>query len=149
MTILIFIGASPGSTGSGVKTTTVGTLILLVYNMALGKRNIEVFNRRLRKDDIFEALTVVIISLVIIVFLIIVLSLLEDFPFFRLIFEVFSAFGTAGLTTGVTANLTLAGRVLIIFTMFIGRIGPFTLALALGRRYHESIGYPEEDILIG
>ncbi len=147
--ILMFIGASPGSTGGGVKTTTVGTLMLVVYNMALGKEDIEIFERRLKKKDIYKALTVIVISLLLINLVTIILSLTEDFTFIEILFEVFSAFGTVGLSTGITADLSIIGRLFIIVTMFVGRVGPFTVAVALGKRLHSSIRYPEEDIIIG
>ncbi len=148
--LLMFIGASPGSTGGGVKTTTFGTLLLVVYNMALGKEDIDVFNRRLKRNDIYKTLTVVVISLMVISLVTMVLSLIEDFAFIQILFEVFSAFGTVGLSTGITSKLSNLGRIFIILTMFIGRVGPFTIAMALGRRrVQKGIRYPEEEILIG
>ncbi|MDI3547613.1 MAG: trk/ktr system potassium uptake protein [Halanaerobiales bacterium] len=147
--LLMFTGASPGSTGGGVKTTTVGTLLIVVYNIALGKEDIEVFGRRLKKKDIFKTLSVVVISLLVIAAVTLVLTFTEQFAFIQIVFEVFSAFGTVGLSTGITSNLTSIGRIFIIITMFIGRVGPFTIALALGKRLRKGIRYPEEDILIG
>lgn len=149
MIILMFVGASPGSTGGGVKTTTLGTLLVVVYNMAARKEDMEIFNRRLKKKAIFKALTVVIISLLLIVSVTMLLSLSENFSFIQIFFEVFSAFGTVGLSTGITPELTTIGRIFIILTMFVGRVGPFTLALVIGKRYNKGIRYPEEDILIG
>ena len=149
MIILMFIGASPGSTGGGVKTSTIGTLMVVVYNMAAKKEDIEIFKRRLKQKDIYKALTVVVISLFIITLVLIVLSLSEQLAFIKIVFEVFSAFGTVGLSTGITEHLSTIGRIFIILTMFIGRVGPFTIALALGRRFNNSIRYPKEDILIG
>lgn len=147
--VLMFIGASPGSTGGGIKTTTIGTLMVVVYNMALGKEDIEIFERRLKKKDIYKTLTVVVISLLLIILVTIVLSLTEGFAFIDILFEVISAFGTVGLSTGITPDLSIMGRLLIIITMFVGRVGPFTVAIALGERLHSNIRYPEEDILIG
>jgi trk system potassium uptake protein len=147
--ILMFIGASPGSTGGGVKTTTVGALLIVVYNMALGKKDIEFLRRRFKRKDIYKTLTVVVISLMVIASVTLVLSFTEGFSFIQILFEVFSAFSTVGLSTGITPDLSSIGRIAIIFTMFIGRVGPFTIALALSRKYHERIRYPEEDILIG
>lgn len=149
MIVLMFIGASPGSTGGGVKTTTAGTLLVVVYNMAAKKEDMEIFNRRLKKKAIFKALTIVIISLIVIVSVTMILTFSEEFSFIHIFFEVFSAFGTVGLSTGITAELTTVGRIFITLTMFVGRVGPFTLALAIGKRYNKGIRYPEEDILIG
>lgn len=149
MILLMFIGASPGSTGGGIKTTTFGTLLVVVYNLASHKKDVEVFNRRFKQKDIYKALSVVMISLLLTFVVTMVLSLTEKFPFIYIFFEVFSAFGTVGLSTGITPELSTIGRIFIILTMFIGRVGPFTLAMALGRRYNKGIRYPEEDILIG
>lgn len=147
--VLMFIGASPGSTGGGVKTATVGTLLAVVYNLAVGKEDIEVFGRRLKQKDIYKALTVIVISLLIITIVTIALTITEDFAFIQIMFEVFSAFGTVGLSTGITSGLSKLGRVFIILTMFVGRVGPFTIAIAIGRKNMNRIRYPEEDILIG
>ncbi|MEJ6950538.1 TrkH family potassium uptake protein [Natronospora cellulosivora (SeqCode)] len=147
--VLMFIGASPGSTGGGIKTTTAGTLLVTVYNMASGKDDIEIARRRLKERDIYKALSVVVISLLLLILIIIVLTFTENFTFIQIFFEVFSAFATVGLSTGISSELSIIGRLFIIITMFIGRVGPFTLAMALGRRYCKGIRYPEEDILIG
>ncbi|WP_286169683.1 TrkH family potassium uptake protein [Halocella sp. SP3-1] len=147
--LFMFIGASPGSTGGGVKTTTIVTLLIVIYNMSVGKEDIEAFGRRFRDKDIYKALTVVVISLLLITVVTIVLSSTEKFSFIQIIFEVFSAFGTVGLSTGITARLSNIGKLFIIFTMFVGRVGPVTLAVALGRREYKKIRYPAEDILIG
>ena len=149
MIILMFIGASPGSTGGGVKTTTIGTLLVVAYNLALGKEDMEVFRARLRRKDIYKALTIVVISLALIALITILLTVTEEFQFIDILFEVFSAFGTVGLSTGITGQLSAFGRFFIILTMFIGRVGPFTIAMAIGRRKISNIRYPEEDILIG
>lgn len=103
----------------------------------------------LKKKDIYKTLSVVVISLLIIVVVTIVLSITEEFAFIQIVFEVFSAFGTVGLTTGITPQLSNTGRLFIIITMFIGRVGPFTIAMALGRKRIKAIRYPQEDILIG
>jgi len=147
--ILMFIGASPGSTGGGVKTTTIATLLIVVYNIISRKKDIEVFEKRFKKRDIYKTLTIVVISLSIVSLVTIILSITEEFIFLQILFEVFSAFGTVGLSTGITPELTALGRVCIIITMFIGRVGPFTLAIAFGRKRLDKVRYPEEDILIG
>jgi trk system potassium uptake protein TrkH len=149
MIILMFIGASPGSTGGGVKTTTIGTLFVVVYNMALGKKDMEIFKARLGRKDIYKALTIVVLSLALVAIITLILSITEEFSFIVIIFEVFSAFGTVGLSTGITARLSTYGRLFIILIMFIGRVGPFTIAMAIGKRRISNIRYPEEDILIG
>jgi len=79
----------------------------------------------------------------------IVLTITENFSFIQILFEVFSAFATVGLSTGITPKLSSLGKIFIIITMFIGRVGPFTIAIAVANRRHENIRFPEEDILIG
>ncbi|MFW6035809.1 MAG: TrkH family potassium uptake protein [Halothermotrichaceae bacterium] len=147
--ILMFIGASPGSTGGGVKTTTFGTLLFVMFSMVRGKEDIEVFSRRIKRKDVYKTLTVVAISLIVVSIVILVLTSTENFAFIHIIFEVLSAFGTVGLSTGITGGLSNVGKIFIIITMFIGRVGPVTIAMAIGKKIHKNIRYPEEDILIG
>ncbi|MFW5787536.1 MAG: TrkH family potassium uptake protein [Halanaerobiales bacterium] len=148
--IFMFIGASPGSTGGGIKTTTFGVLLITVWNQIRGKDDIEVYNRRIEIDNVLKALTITILEAGLVVFVSIVLTVTEGYPFLEILFETVSAFGTVGLSTGVTSSLTKFGRILIILTMFAGRVGPLTLAAALAEKqlkgtYH----YPSEKIMVG
>ncbi|AGB41978.1 potassium uptake protein, TrkH family [Halobacteroides halobius DSM 5150] len=148
--ILMFIGASPGSTGGGIKTTTFGALLAVLYSRVTGKDDIEVYKRRLDKEVIFDALSICLIALTIVALVTTILTITEKAPFLDLLFETVSAFGTVGLSTGVTGNLSVIGRVLIILTMFAGRVGPLTLAVAVAEKRHKAnIRYPEEKILVG
>ncbi|MBM7625012.1 TrkH family potassium uptake protein [Sporohalobacter salinus] len=148
--ILMFIGASPGSTGGGIKTTTFGSVLAVVYAMMTGKEDIEAFKRRIPEDVIFKALSIIIISVLLIVVVTMTLTVTEKMSFLDLLFETVSAFGTVGLSTGVTGKLSGIGKVLIILTMFAGRVGPLTLFLAIGRkRIKGNIRYPEEKVLVG
>ncbi len=148
--IFMFIGASPGSTGGGVKTSTFATLIFTIKSMAQGKNRVEVFRRTIPALIVYQALCVVILALGWIAISIFILTLTENAPFINIIFEGLSAFGTVGLSRGLTPNLTSVGRVVIIISMLVGRIGPLTLALAIGRRkISELYEYPEERIMIG
>lgn len=148
--ILMFIGASPGSTGGGVKTTTFGLLILYVWSSLKGKEEIQVFKRRVSQDIIPKVLAVITLSLGLIIIMTILLSYVEGEDFIKILFEVVSAFGTVGLSTGITPSLSLTGKIIIIITMFTGRIGPLGLALALiQKREPEMIRYPEEKIMVG
>ncbi len=148
--ILMFIGASPSSTGGGVKTTTFGLLLLYVWSSLKGKEEIQVFKRRLSSDIISKALTIIVLSLGLIIVMTLLLSYVEGEDFIKVLFEVVSAFGTVGLSTGITSSLSIAGRIIIIITMFAGRIGPLGLALALiQKREPEMIRYPEEKIMVG
>ncbi|TDX49082.1 TrkH family potassium uptake protein [Orenia marismortui] len=148
--ILMFIGASPGSTGGGVKTTTFGALGAVLYAKATGREDIEIYKRRLGKDIIYNALSIVLIALLLVVTVTMVLTITEDAEFLDLFFEAVSAFGTVGLSTGVTGGLSVVGRILIILTMFAGRVGPLTIAVAIGERKNKAnIRYPKEKILVG
>ena len=148
--ILMFIGASPSSTGGGVKTTTFGLLILYVWSSLKGKEEIQIFKRRISQDIIPKVLTVITLSLGLVIIMTILLSYVEGEDFIKVLFEVVSAFGTVGLSTGITSSLSIAGKIIIIITMFTGRIGPLGLVLSLiQKREPEMIRYPEEKIMVG
>jgi trk system potassium uptake protein TrkH len=150
MIILMFIGASPGSTGGGIKTTTFMTLVGAIIAMIRGKEDIVLFHYRLGKDRILKAITLTMIALFLVIFVAMILSTTEDHPFLMILFEVTSAFGTVGLTMGLTTDLTVVGKILISFTMFAGRLGPLTLAYALGPKTEKELyRYPEGKITIG
>ena len=150
MIVLMFIGASPGSTGGGIKTTSFAVLILSVWSIIKGREDVEVFNRTISQKVTKKVMSLVAIAITILITLILVLCLSEKSPFEKIIFEAFSAFGTVGLSMGLTSNLTVIGRIAVIFLMYMGRVGPLTIAFALGEKkimvhYH----YTEEDIAIG
>ena len=150
MLVLMFIGASPASTGGGIKTTTFGLLLISVMAMIKGREEVHLFNRRLPFNIILKALAIIVIGLMVIGTGTIVLSRTENQEFLNIFFEVVSAFGTVGLSTGITSELTIFGRIIIIMIMFAGRVGPLTLALAFGQRLKPSkIRYPEEKVLVG
>lgn len=129
--VLMFIGASPGSTGGGIKTTTFAALIGAVNTMIRGKEDVVMFNYRLAKERVYKALTVTLFALALVMVATMVLSTTEDHQFLMILFEVTSAFGTVGLTMGLTPELTLVGKIIIILMMFIGRLGPLTLSYAI------------------
>ena len=148
--IFMFIGASPGSTGGGIKTSTFATLFLTVRSMTQGKNRVEVFHRTIPPLVVYQALCVVILALGWIAFSTLFLSITENASFIDIFFEELSAFGTVGLSRGLTPHLTTAGRVVIILSVVVGRIGPLTLALAMvGGRMRELYQYPEERIMVG
>ncbi|MGM0501411.1 MAG: TrkH family potassium uptake protein [Bacillota bacterium] len=148
---LMFIGASPGSTGGGVKTTTFGALMAVLYTTSTGKEDIEFYKRRIGKEVIYSAVSIILISLILVVSVTMILAVTEKASFIDLFFEAVSAFGTVGLSTGVTGDLSAVGRLLIIFTMFAGRVGPLTIAVAIGerRKRKANVRYPKEKILVG
>lgn len=148
--ILMFIGASPGSTGGGIKTTTFAILIGAMIAMIRGKGDIVMFRTRLAQDRIYKAITLTFFALVLVILASMALSTTEDFQFLKILFEVTSAFGTVGLTMGLTPYLSMAGKIIIILMMFIGRLGPLTLAYALKPKPEKELyRYPEGKITIG
>ncbi|MWV46891.1 Trk family potassium uptake protein [Paenibacillus sp. HJL G12] len=150
MVILMFIGASPGSTGGGIKTTTFTILVGAVLAMIRGRDDIVLFRYRLAQERIFKALTITFLALFLVVGVSMVLSTTEDSNFLTILYETTSAFGTVGLTLGLTPHLTLVGKILISLTMFAGRLGPLTLAYALGpKKGKELYRHPEGKIIIG
>lgn len=151
--ILMFIGGSPASTAGGVKTVTVGAVLFMVYAVIKGDKEIEIFGRRISKDIVNRATTVVVIGIVVVLFMTMILTVTEyNQPFINIMFEAVSAFATVGLSTGITPELSVAGRVIVMMMMFIGRLGPLTVAFALANKLRKNNGkirYPEENILVG
>ncbi|MBC8527708.1 MAG: hypothetical protein H8D22_12805 [Candidatus Cloacimonetes bacterium] len=149
--VLMFIGASPGSTGGGVKTTTFAILILSVWSIIKGRNDVEIFNRSISQRVTKKVMALLAISMSILIILILVLLLSEkEAAFEKIIFEAFSAFGTVGLSMGITADLTSIGKIVIILLMYLGRVGPLTIAFALGeKKIHIHYHYTEENIAIG
>lgn len=148
--VLMFIGAASGSTAGGVKVNTIGMLVAAIWSTLRGKENAGAFGRRFSTQQVNRALTIVMVSLGLVSVIVFLLTITEDFRFLNLTFETFSAFGTVGLSTGITPELSTAGRIIIAITMFIGRLGPLTLALALIQRQKiTAFKYPEEQIRIG
>lgn len=150
MAALMFIGASPGSTGGGIKTTTFGLLLLASVSVSLGREDIEAYKKRIPFSQVNKALTILILSIFWVILVIMILSVTEGGDFLTLLFETVSAFGTVGLSKSFTPHLSQIGRVIIIMTMFIGRLGPMTVAFALAYRMSVSkVRYPEEKIIVG
>ncbi|MBU4128834.1 TrkH family potassium uptake protein [bacterium] len=148
--ILMFIGASPGSTGGGVKTSTFGVFLVTIWTFFRGKKEITIFKRTISHKVTREILTVVAFAFGLVVLATFLLLLTEGKEFIKVLFEVFSAFGTVGLSTGITDTLSNLGRIIITITMFMGRIGPLTIAVAMGQReYAPLYKYPEERVMIG
>lgn len=147
--VLMFIGASPSSTGGGIKTTTFGVLLAAVLATINGKEDAEVSERRIPKDLVYKAMTVTMLALSWVAFVTLILSLMEPYTFIQLLFEVVSAFGTVGLTTGITPLLCDTSKILIAITMFIGRLGPLTIMVALAHANQAATQYIEDRVIIG
>jgi trk system potassium uptake protein TrkH len=147
---LMFVGASSGGTGGGVKTTTFGAILINVFATITNKEDTNIYGRKLPKEVISKAFTIVFIAMMWIVLVTIILSITENMEFIDILFETVSAFGTVGLSTGITGSLSSIGKVMIIITMFIGRLGPMTLAVAFSRQaMRQIVKYPEEQIVVG
>jgi trk system potassium uptake protein TrkH len=146
----MFIGGSPGGTAGGVKTVTFGLVLASVRSMFSGTGRVELFRRRVPDWLVREALVVIAMGIIVVAAGTLILLVVEDLPLSDVLFEVVSAFGTVGLSTGVTPTLSVAGKLALILIMLAGRVGPLTLALALAqRRVQPLYDYPEERVVIG
>jgi len=155
---LMFIGASPGSTGGGIKTSTFAILLATIYSSLRNRGNVELMNRTVPYRTVRQAVMVVVLALFLVLAGVFVLTLAErGVAFERLLFEEMSAFGTVGLSPGspgsplsLSASLSWVGKVVIIVTMFAGRIGPLTLVVAIAqKRQSVDYDYPSEQVVIG
>lgn len=149
--IFMFIGAGPGSTAGGIKITTFVVLIASVWSQIRGKEDVVLFKRRIVMETILKALTVTVSGLFLVIIMTMLLSITEkDFDFLMYLFEATSAFGTVGLSMGLTPELSPIGKLLIIFTMFAGRLGPLTVGFAIAmRRKPDAFRHPRGKIMIG
>jgi trk system potassium uptake protein len=148
--LLMFIGAGSASTGGGIKLTTFVVISLSVFAFLKEKREIRIFRRTIDQNYIFKALAVSMISVLLVFTALFFLDMTErNASFLAILFEVVSAFGTVGLSMGITGSLTAIGKWIIIIVMFVGKLGPLTLAFSLSRPDKEKIRYPKEDILTG
>ncbi len=146
---LMFVGASPGSTGGGVKTTTVALLFIFIVSK-LKRRPCNVFKREISVTCIYDAVIVFIFFLSIIFVDMILLSITENAAYLHILFETVSALGNTGLSAGITSSLSVTARVVLIITMFIGRVGPLCLAYAILSKPKEiRYSYPQESVYIG
>ena len=149
LTVLMFIGASPGSTGGGIKTTTFFALMQEVRSV-FTKRRPGAFRRSLPAETMSKASVIALLSLLVVCCGTFLLCILEpECTFIQLVFEVVSAFGTVGLSTGITPGLCVASKLIIILTMYIGRVGAFTLLSVWIDRPEAGSRYTEESITIG
>jgi trk system potassium uptake protein len=151
--VLMFIGGSPASTAGGIKTLTFGIMIIMAFSVIQGKENVEIFERKIPFDIVNRAITILVFGIIFLTGITMIMTIIEEqFAFMDILFEVTSAFGTVGLSTGITPLLSTPGKLLIIFTMFTGRVGTLTLAFALARKqknYQNLVHYPRERIFVG
>jgi trk system potassium uptake protein TrkH len=159
MGFLMFVGAAPGGTGGGVKVTTLAVLAAAAWASIQGRPEPGVYGRRIETEVVLRALALLLLAAGFVVAVTLALTVTEPEAlkargittnvFVRLQFEVLSAFGTVGLSAGITPALSAYGKVLIILTMFVGRVGPLTLAVALAARPAAGIRYPREQVWVG
>lgn len=150
MDILMFIGAGPAGTAGGVKITTFGVLFFIMYTEIRGETAVNVFGKRLSRAVHRQALTVVLLSIGLLMLSTMALMLITNIELDRVLFEAVSAFATVGLSTGITAQLPVAGQLILIMLMFVGRLGPIIFATALALRERPRLyELPKERPIIG
>ncbi|MBM7598768.1 Trk-type K+ transport system membrane component [Virgibacillus halotolerans] len=150
MSFLMFIGASPSSAGGGIRTTTFALVIIFIITYARGGESIRIFNREVHEEDLLKAVTVTLMAIIIVSSAVMVISAIEPFSLTEIIFEVTSAFGTVGLSLGITSEISMTSKIILMLLMFIGRVGIITFLFMFKNskkrgKYH----YPKEKIIIG
>ncbi len=149
MIILMFIGGGSASTAGGIKLTTAIIIVFATITFLRGKEDLTIGRRSIHPRFILKALAIAMVSLMFVLTAIFIMTLSEKASFIEILFEVVSAFGTVGLSMGITGSLSDLGKEVIIIIMFIGKVGPLTLLFSLAKPKKEKIKYPNEDILTG
>ncbi len=147
--VLMFVGASPGGTGGGIKTTTLVVLLSAIPAIASGRTRVVLMRRTISLDTVFRSAAVAVVATMVIVIGAGALLALQGGPLVGLVFEAVSAFGTVGLSLGQTAALASPGKLVLVLVMLVGRIGPLSLALLLGRKQPSAVDFPEARIMVG
>ncbi|MDG5473263.1 TrkH family potassium uptake protein [Jeotgalibacillus sp. ET6] len=148
--VLMFIGAGSASTGGGIKVTTFVIILLATVSFFRRKAEINLFSRQIKQELVFKSLAIAMSSILLVTFALMILTHTESgFTFIEIVFETVSAFGTVGLSMGITGNLSEAGKVVLIVVMFVGKLGPLTLAFSIAKPDHSKIKYPKTDVLAG
>ncbi|WP_194777208.1 TrkH family potassium uptake protein [Pararhodonellum marinum] len=148
--ILMWIGASPGSTGGGLKTSTFAVAVLNTFSIAKGKDRLEVFNRQISQETIRKAFAVILLSFLVIGFgVFLVLLFNPEMPLIKVAFEIFSAFSTVGLSLGITGDLSDSSKIVVTVIMFLGRVGTLTVMVAFIQKSRNlRYRFPEESVFI-
>ncbi len=148
--LLMYIGGAPNSTSGGIKLTTTVTLLASIRTFVTGKNRVEIGWNTIPGRTVRRAFIVFVVSILLIFFVLFVLTWTEDHAFIDIFFEIISAFGTVGLSRGITPDLTLAGKIMIALVMFAGRIGLFTFAIAMSEEHEDdSYIFPEINLMVG
>lgn len=150
MSALMFVGASPSSAGGGIRTTTLALVVIALYHFARGNKQITVLRREIHPEDLFKAINVTIFGMILVFTSAVILVSIEPFSLTEVIFEVCSAFGTVGLSLGITPELSDASKIVLMLLMFLGRVGILTFLYSLQRNSQTAnFHYPKERIIIG
>lgn len=148
--VLMWVGGSPASTAGGIKTTTFGVMLATFRSMLRQREEVEIFRRSLAPNVVQKAIAVGFISSALLALFLLILLTIEEGGFRDILFETVSAFNTVGLSTGITPHLTPWGKLVLALTMFVGRIGPLTIALSLAERTSRGVyHYPQEKVIVG
>ncbi len=150
MVFFMFIGGASGSTAGGIKVNTFTVILITIRSFIKDRSNVTIFNKSIRSDLIIKSFIILILSISIVFLNVTIISIVENQPTIQIIFEVVSAFGTVGLSTGITSDLRGISKLVLVITMFIGKIGPLTLFGAITQREKTvTIEYPDAEIMIG
>ncbi|MCM3610647.1 TrkH family potassium uptake protein [Planococcus sp. MERTA32b] len=151
MSVLMFIGASPSSAGGGIRTTTLAIAILFLINFARGKNTIQIFKREIQLIDVFRSYAVIILAIFMVIVSTMILFITEpEASAIEIIFEITSAFGTCGMSLGITDDLSSFGKLTIMVLMFIGRVGLISFLFTIGGKNDPTkFHYPKERVIIG
>lgn len=151
MIIIMFIGGSPGGTAGGIKTTTFFLLMYALYCELKKSRYMNVFGKHIKKANFINAYAIFMMYLIVCIVALTIMMMIEDFSSLDILFEIVSAIGTVGLTVGITSSLSVVSKLIIIALMFIGRVGPITIAYALrsNAKRDMNLRYPATDVIVG
>jgi len=148
--VLMLIGASPGSTGGGIKTSTFFIIVVSIFKVLRGETSLTIFQRHISHQIIIRAFAILIIYFFVIIVATGLLLFNSNYKFINSFFEVTSALGTVGLTSGISSKILTSGKIILILCMFLGRIGPASLAMVtLGNERKVKVKYPKEKIILG
>jgi len=151
MIVLMFIGASPASTGGGIKTTTFAVLLMSTLTEIQENKDINIFKKRIPDETISKSVAIVTIALIWLIIISIIITGVDNIGFIESLFETTSAQGTVGMSMGITSSLSNFSKILLSITMFFGRVGGLTIAMAVSysKSHEDSYRYAEENIIVG